>query len=129
MIQNPTYLIWIDLEMTGLDTLNDQIIEIATVITTGSLDTVAEGPVIAIHQPDHVINAMDEWNRVTHGDSGLIRRIRESSYTHAEAEREDTRVHTLQLRQRDHDGQNQRRCGDVSHCVGDQRTEDADASQ
>ena len=88
MIQNPTHLIWIDLEMTGLDTRRDQIIEIATVITTGSLDTVAEGPVIAIHQPESVIGAMDEWNTVTHGDSGLIKRIRESTYTHAEAERE-----------------------------------------
>jgi oligoribonuclease len=88
MIQNPTHLIWIDLEMTGLDTLHDQIIEIATVVTTGSLETVAEGPVIAIYQPDDVINAMDEWNTVTHGDSGLIRRMRESTYTHAEAERE-----------------------------------------
>ena len=88
MIQNPTHLIWIDLEMTGLDTVNDQIIEIATVVTTGSLETVAEGPVIAIHQPDDVIGAMDEWNTVTHGDSGLIRRVRESDYTHARAEKE-----------------------------------------
>lgn len=88
MIQNPTHLIWIDLEMTGLDTQNDHIIEIATVITTAGLETVSEGPVIAIHQPEPVIGAMDDWNTVTHGESGLIRRVRESSYTLAEAEQE-----------------------------------------
>ena len=88
MIQNPTHLIWIDLEMTGLDTQNDHIIEIATVITTPGLETVSEGPVIAIHQPDSVITGMDEWNTVTHGESGLIERVRESTYTHAEAEQE-----------------------------------------
>jgi oligoribonuclease len=88
MIQNPTHLIWIDLEMTGLDTSNDHIIEIATVVTTAGLETVSEGPVIAIHQPESVIKAMDEWNTVTHGESGLIRRVRESSHTLAEAEQE-----------------------------------------
>ena len=56
MIQNPTNLIWIDLEMTGLDTRNDQIIEIATVVTTAGLETVSEGPVIAIQQPESVLN-------------------------------------------------------------------------
>jgi oligoribonuclease len=88
MIQNPTHLIWIDLEMTGLDTQNDHIIEIATVITTAGLETVSEGPVIAIHQPEPVISAMDDWNTVTHTESGLVRRVRESSYTLAEAEQE-----------------------------------------
>ena len=57
-----TRLIWIDLEMTGLDTDNDQIIEIATIITDDHLNVLAEGPVLAIHQPDRILNAMDEWN-------------------------------------------------------------------
>lgn len=86
MPQDATHLIWIDLEMTGLDTWNDVIIEIATVITTGDLDTVAEGPVIAIHQPDGVLAAMDEWNQRTHGASGLIDRVRRSSLGAADAE-------------------------------------------
>jgi oligoribonuclease len=88
MIQNPTHLIWIDLEMTGLDTQEDRIIEIATVVTTAGLETVSEGPVIAIHQPDDVLAGMDEWNTVTHGESGLIERVRESDYSCAEAEQE-----------------------------------------
>ncbi|HBH35103.1 MAG TPA: oligoribonuclease [Gammaproteobacteria bacterium] len=87
-MQNPNYLIWIDLEMTGLDTENDQIIEIATVITDAELGTVAEGPVIAIHQPAVVMNAMDEWNTRTHSDSGLVQRVQESRYTAAQAEAE-----------------------------------------
>ena len=88
MSDRKTNLIWIDLEMTGLDTQNDHIIEIATVITTAGLETVSEGPVIAIHQPEPVISAMDDWNTVTHTESGLVRRVRESSYTLAEAEQE-----------------------------------------
>jgi len=86
MPQDPTRLIWIDLEMTGLDTQSDVIIEIATVVTSGDLQTVAEGPVIAIHQPDEVLAAMDEWNTRTHGASGLIDRIRKSQGTTRDAE-------------------------------------------
>ena len=88
MSQDATRLIWIDLEMTGLDARNDVIIEIATVITSADLDTVAEGPVIAIHQPDEVLAAMDEWNQRTHGESGLTQRVRGSSWTAAQAEGE-----------------------------------------
>jgi oligoribonuclease len=79
-------LVWIDLEMTGLDTQRDRIIEIATVVTDSALRVVAEGPVIAIHQPDEVLDAMDEWNRTTHGSSGLLQRVRESTRTVADAE-------------------------------------------
>ena len=71
-------LIWIDLEMTGLDPQQDQIIEIATVVTSARLDILAQGPVIAIHQPDHVLDGMDEWNTSHHGNSGLTERVRES---------------------------------------------------
>ncbi|KAF0192077.1 MAG: orn [Gammaproteobacteria bacterium] len=83
-------LIWIDLEMTGLDTARDQIIEIATIVTDGALNTVAEGPVLAVHQPAAVLEAMDDWNRNQHGNSGLIARVRQSTVTAAEAERQTT---------------------------------------
>ena len=72
-------LVWIDLEMTGLDPLRDRIIEIATVVTDASLNVLAEGPVLAIHQPDRVLAGMDEWNRTTHGASGLVQRVRAST--------------------------------------------------
>ncbi|HEB95483.1 MAG TPA: oligoribonuclease [Sedimenticola thiotaurini] len=81
-------LIWIDLEMTGLDTGNDRIIEIATVVTDSALETLAEGPVIAIHQPREVMEGMDEWNRNQHGGSGLTERVLRSRYSEADAERE-----------------------------------------
>jgi oligoribonuclease len=79
-------LIWIDLEMTGLDTDNDHIIEIATVVTDKHLNVLGEGPVFAIHQPEHVLTAMDEWNRKQHGGSGLADRVRASKIALAEAE-------------------------------------------
>ncbi len=81
-------LIWIDLEMTGLEPQTDTIIEIATVITDRDLNELAEGPVIAIHQPDEVLAAMDEWNTNQHGKSGLTQRVRDSHYTLPEAEEE-----------------------------------------
>ena len=85
---NANNLIWIDLEMTGLDTFNDVIIEIATVVTDKDLNKLAEGPVIAIHQPDSVLDAMDEWNQSHHGGSGLVKRIQESKYSVQQAEAE-----------------------------------------
>ena len=88
MSQNKNNLIWIDLEMTGLDPFNDVIIEIATVITDKDLNQLAEGPVIAIHQPDSVLDAMDEWNQSHHGSSGLIKRVQQSQYTMQQAEAE-----------------------------------------
>ena len=80
------YLVWIDLEMTGLKPDIDVIIEMATIVTDAQLNIVCEGPVIAIHQPDAVLDAMDDWNKRTHGASGLATRVRESKYTMASAE-------------------------------------------
>ena len=85
-MQNKDNLIWIDLEMTGLDTDNDLIIEIATVVTDAQLNVLAEGPVMAIHQSDAVLNGMDEWNTNQHGKSGLTQRVRDSAINEAEAE-------------------------------------------
>jgi len=86
--KNADNLIWIDLEMTGLDTFNDVIIEIATVVTDKDLTIVAKGPVIAIYQPDSVLAAMDDWNQQHHGNSGLIARIKQSKYNLQQAEAE-----------------------------------------
>ena len=80
------HLIWIDLEMTGLDPDSDQIIEIASVVTDKELTVLAEGPVLAIHQDDAVLGAMDEWNTRQHAQSGLTERVRTSSTTEREAE-------------------------------------------
>ncbi|WP_110666218.1 oligoribonuclease [Salinicola halophilus] len=80
-------LVWIDLEMTGLDPNRERIIEVATLITDGDLNLVAEGPVLAVHQPDTLLDGMDDWNRKTHGDSGLIERVQGSEIDTAEAER------------------------------------------
>ncbi len=88
MPQNPNNLIWIDLEMTGLDTQNDVIIEIATIVTDSELNTLAEGPVLAIHQGDEILNAMDDWNTKQHGGSGLTERVKNSTINEAEAERQ-----------------------------------------
>lgn len=79
-------LVWIDLEMTGLDATRDRIIEIATVVTDADLNVLAEGPVLAIHQSDATLDAMDEWNRTTHGGSGLLARVRASRLDAVEAE-------------------------------------------
>jgi oligoribonuclease len=79
-------LVWIDLEMTGLDPDSDRIIEIATIVTNRDLDVLAEGPVIAIHQPESVLELMDDWNRTTHGASGLLQRVRSSASSEREAE-------------------------------------------
>ncbi|AHK14937.1 MAG: oligoribonuclease [Thalassolituus sp.] len=71
-------LVWMDLEMTGLEPERDVIIEIATIVTDGDLNIIAEGPVFAVHQPDILLDGMDEWNTRTHGNSGLTQRVRES---------------------------------------------------
>lgn len=81
-------LVWIDLEMTGLDPEQERIIEIATIVTDANLNILAEGPVIAIHQPDAVLDAMDEWCTRTHGENGLTQRVRDSQTSEAEAEQQ-----------------------------------------
>ena len=86
MSQNSQNLVWIDLEMTGLDPFKDRIIEIATVVTDKDLHVLAEGPVLAIRQPETVLTAMDDWNSKHHSESGLMARVRESSVSEAEAE-------------------------------------------
>ena len=85
---SPSNLIWIDLEMTGLVPERHRIIEIATVVTDGALNVLAEGPVLAVHQSDDELAAMDEWNTRQHGKSGLTQRVRESRVSEAEAERQ-----------------------------------------
>jgi len=87
-VTNPkeTNLIWIDLEMTGLDTASDQIIEIATIITDEDLHEIAAGPELVIHQPQQVMDGMDEWNTRQHGESGLTRRVAGSRLSTREAE-------------------------------------------
>lgn len=79
-------LVWIDLEMTGLNPDTDHIIEIATIVTDAQLNVLAEGPVVAIHQPEPVLAAMDDWNRRTHGESGLVERVRRSPFSAMDAE-------------------------------------------
>ncbi|MEZ5477508.1 MAG: oligoribonuclease [Thiolinea sp.] len=86
MSLNEQNLIWIDLEMTGLDAVNDVIIEIATLVTDKDLRVLAEGPVMAVHQPDPVLDGMDEWCTRQHGASGLTRRVRDSHWNEAQAE-------------------------------------------
>ena len=80
-------LIWIDMEMTGLQPDSDRIIEIALLVTDAQLVTIAEGPVLVLHQPDEVLEAMDTWNKSTHKKSGLIDKVRASRMVEAEAER------------------------------------------
>ena len=87
MAQDPQHLIWIDLEMTGLNPDSDLIIEIATVITDKDLTILAHGPVLAVHQSDEALAAMDDWNQKHHGESGLIDRVKASTINEAEAER------------------------------------------
>jgi oligoribonuclease len=86
MNPKPDNLIWLDLEMTGLDPSRDHIIEIATVVTNSELIILAEGPVFAIHQPEEVLALMDKWNVKQHTGSGLVDRVRTSTTTLAEAE-------------------------------------------
>lgn len=81
-------LVWMDLEMTGLDPELDRIIEMAVIVTDAELNVVAEGPVIAVHQPERVLGLMDDWNQKTHGESGLIERVRQSTVSEIEAEQQ-----------------------------------------
>ena len=86
--QDPDGLIWIDLEMSGLDTETDCILEVATIITDSALNIVAEGPVLAVHQPASILDNMDEWKTRTHSSTGLIERVRTSVMQEIDVERE-----------------------------------------
>lgn len=88
LAKNDHNLIWIDLEMTGLAPLTDRIIEVAVVVTDAQLTQRVEGPVLALHQSDAVLDGMDAWNKGTHGRSGLIERVKASEVNEAEAERQ-----------------------------------------
>ena len=88
MAGDPNNLIWIDMEMTGLQPDADRVIEIAMLVTDPQLNVLATGPVLVIHQPDEVLEAMDSWNKSTHAKSGLIESVRASSLNEAAAERE-----------------------------------------
>jgi oligoribonuclease len=82
---NEFNLVWIDMEMTGLDPDSDRVIEVAAIVTDPELNVLAEGPVFAIHQPDEVLDRMDAWNKGTHGRSGLIERVKASTVTEEHA--------------------------------------------
>ncbi len=87
-IPNEFRLVWLDMEMTGLNPEVERIIEVAVVVTEPDLTIVAEGPVLVIHQSDDILNAMDKWNKGTHGKSGLIEKVKASTLTEAQAEDE-----------------------------------------
>jgi len=88
MPQDPNHLIWIDMEMTGLNPETDRVIEIALVITDGALTTIAEAPVLVVHQDDVALAAMDSWNQSTHARTGLIGKVRASTLDEATAEQQ-----------------------------------------
>jgi oligoribonuclease len=86
--QHEQRLVWLDMEMTGLEPEKERIIEVAVVVTEPDLTIVAEGPVLVIHQPDSLLDAMDSWNKSTHGKSGLIDKVKASTLTEAQAEQQ-----------------------------------------
>ena len=88
MLQDQNNLAWLDMEMTGLDPDRDRIIEIAIVVTDSQLNTIAESPVLVVHQADSVLEAMDDWNKSTHARSGLIAKVKASTLAEAEAEQQ-----------------------------------------
>ncbi len=88
MAQDQNNLIWIDMEMTGLSPERDRIIEVAIVVTNSQLETVAIAPVLVVHQANEVLDGMDDWNKGTHARSGLIARVKESTLSDAEVEKQ-----------------------------------------
>jgi len=88
MAQNQNYLIWLDMEMTGLNPDSDRIIEVAMVITDADLEAIAESPVLVVHQSDSVLDGMDAWNTSTHGKSGLIDKVKASTLDEATVEQQ-----------------------------------------
>src|SRR3954470_19183454 len=85
--RDKTPLVWVDMEMSGLVPDKDRILEVALVVTDAELNTIAEAPVYVVHQSDEVLEGMDSWNKSTHGKSGLVERVRASTFTEAEVER------------------------------------------
>jgi len=88
MAQDPSNLVWIDMEMSGLNPENDRVLEVAIVITDSQLNVIAEGPVKVVHQPDDVFERMDSWNKATHKKSGLIERVKAATENEAQVEAE-----------------------------------------
>src|SRR5688572_21511681 len=86
MAQDPNNLIWIDMEMSGLDPDADKVLEVALIVTDSQLNTVAEGPVMVVHQPDAVLDRMDDWNKSTHAKSGLIEKVKASTLSEGQVE-------------------------------------------
>ena len=86
MAADPSNLIWVDMEMSGLNPETDKVLEIAIVVTDTRLNTIAEGPVLVVRQPDSVLDAMDSWNRSAHAKSGLVERVKASTLQEAVAE-------------------------------------------
>src|SRR3954466_10546012 len=87
MARDTTPLVWVDMEMSGLVPDRDRILEVALVVTDAELNTIAEAPVYVLHQADEVLDAMDNWNKSTHGKSGLVDKVRASTFTEAGVER------------------------------------------
>lgn len=86
MAQNDTHLVWIDMEMSGLEPDSDSVLEVALIVTDKDLNLVEEGPVLVVHQSDAVLDAMDNWNKGTHGKSGLIDKVKTSTLSGADVE-------------------------------------------
>ena len=86
MVQDPNHLVWIDMEMSGLNPDSDRILEVALVVTDPQLNTVAEGPVLVVHQPDAVLAVMDEWNKSAHAKSGLIGKVKAATLSEVDVE-------------------------------------------
>ena len=86
MAQNANNLVWVDMEMSGLDPDNDRVLEVALIVTDDQLQIVEEAPVLVVHQPDAVLDAMDAWNKGTHGKSGLIDKVKASPLSEADVE-------------------------------------------
>jgi len=84
MAQDANNLIWIDMEMSGLNPETDKVLEVAIVVTNSQLETVAEAPVLVVHQPNSVLDVMDDWNKSTHAKSGLVGRVKASTLTEAD---------------------------------------------
>ena len=106
MIETALNLIWIDLEMTGLDPETDRIIEVATLVTDSNLNLISAGPIIAVNQSESMLNSMDDWNQKHHGRSGLIERVKSSKITERMAEKQ-----TIEFLQKHIDGNTSPMCG------------------